>query len=101
MDEVDLLLTPLPEELLDLVTAIGKRGGHRRRGKRFGCWLNQRMPALVAEGTITAIRMLTVSADKLSMKRLTAFLAVLSVVTIVNPTFRALHQESPPASRSL
>jgi hypothetical protein len=40
--------------------------------------------------------MLTVSADKLSMKRLTAFLAVLSLLTIASPTFRALHQERPP-----
>jgi hypothetical protein len=39
---------------------------------------------------------LTAFADKLSTKKLTAFLAVLSVVTIVNPTFRALHQECPP-----
>jgi hypothetical protein len=40
--------------------------------------------------------MLTVFADKLSLKKLTAFLAVLSVVPIVSPTFRALHQECPP-----
>jgi hypothetical protein len=50
------------------------------------------MPAFVAEGTITAIRMLTFLADKLSLKRLTAFLAVSSVATIISPTFRALHQ---------
>jgi hypothetical protein len=54
------------------------------------------MATFIAETTIRAVRMLTVFADKLSLKRLTAFLAVLSVVTIVNPTFRALHQECPP-----
>jgi hypothetical protein len=40
--------------------------------------------------------MLTVLADKLSLKWLTAFPAVLSVVTITSPTFRALHQECTP-----
>jgi hypothetical protein len=54
------------------------------------------MATFIAETTIRAVRMLTVFADKLSLKRLTAFLAVLSVVTIVNPTLRALHQECPP-----
>jgi hypothetical protein len=29
MDKVDLLLASLPEELLDLITAIGKGGGLR------------------------------------------------------------------------
>jgi hypothetical protein len=40
--------------------------------------------------------MLTIPAHKLSPKRLTAFLAVLSVVTIVGPTFWAFHQECLP-----
>jgi hypothetical protein len=29
MDEVDLFLAPLPEELLDLITATGEGGGLR------------------------------------------------------------------------
>ena len=53
------------------------------------------MAAFIAEGTVRAVGMLTVFADKLSPKRLTALLAVLSVVAIVSPTFGALHQESP------
>jgi len=40
--------------------------------------------------------MLTVLADKLGPKRLTAFPTVLSVITIVSPTFRTLHQACPP-----
>jgi hypothetical protein len=40
--------------------------------------------------------MLTVFADKLGLKRLTAFLAVLGAVTIVSLTFRALHQQYLP-----
>jgi hypothetical protein len=40
--------------------------------------------------------MLTVFADNLGLKRLTALLAVSGAVTIVSPTFRALHQESAP-----
>jgi hypothetical protein len=40
--------------------------------------------------------MLTVFADKLGLKRLATFLAVLGAVTIVSPTFWALHKECLP-----
>jgi hypothetical protein len=40
--------------------------------------------------------MLTVFADKLGLKRLTAFLTILGAVTIVSPTFWALHKECLP-----
>jgi hypothetical protein len=50
------------------------------------------MATPVAEGAIRTVWMLTVLADKFSLKRLTAFLAVLSVVTIGSATSRALHQ---------
>jgi hypothetical protein len=40
--------------------------------------------------------MLTVSADQLGLKRLATLLAVLSAVTIISPTFRALHKECLP-----
>ena len=45
--------------------------------------------------------MLTVFADKLSLKRLTAFLAVLGAVTILSLALRALHQYYTPTSESL
>jgi hypothetical protein len=54
------------------------------------------MAALFTEGAIGAVRVLTASADKLGLKTLAAFLAVLGVVAIVSSTLRALHKECPP-----
>ena len=53
------------------------------------------MATLLTEGAVGAVRVLTASADKLRLKTLTAFLAVLSVVAIVSSTFRALHLRMP------
>jgi len=53
------------------------------------------MATLVTEGTVRAVWMLTAFADTLNLKKLTAFLAVLSVVAIVSSTFRALHLRTP------
>jgi len=40
--------------------------------------------------------MLTVFADQLGLKRLATLLAVLGAVTIISPTFWALHKECLP-----
>jgi hypothetical protein len=40
MDEVDLLLSALPQELFHLVAPTGKGGWYGRGWGCFRCWLN-------------------------------------------------------------
>jgi hypothetical protein len=84
MGEIDLLLAAFAEELLDLITAIGERGGYRSSGwKRFGgrwssgCdsrnrYRSQRLAALIAEGTIRKIGVPAFGAYRFEPQRLPA-----------------------------
>src|SRR4030042_3794027 len=92
MDEVDLLLTPLSEELLDLIAAVDKGSGHGRRWWWccLRCWLPQGMATPETELRFDGRQSHTTGRAlrwHVCQKPRTAFYAERSVLEIISLTF--------------
>jgi hypothetical protein len=114
MGEVDLLLAALTEGLLDLIAAVTKGGGHRRRRWRrsrgldfdyggLGLPRRERLSASLAEAEARRVLMLAPGTRDPCKERESASAAELGRISVFALTLRTLHHnalQGPSRGRS-